>query len=289
MMPWPSAPGATPAEHKAGDERGARRHRGRILPDVLLHLLHRCAGRLGRRVLGLPGDLLLLGRGRLLERVGFLTRLPLSLAGFCLGLPLDVALLREGGGSVAELLASLLDVLADLLRRTLLLGHWRPSLARRFVCSTSAFVLSTACSGTGGVPSSTFRFPVSARTPAAAPRPTATIRAASQASRMIASARIAATIRAPSAYRPTSPAAPKAPAPSPRRLPFSATSALASSTSFCARDEAWSVSLFVSSASDCSSSGSLALLPAGVLLCIGPTPSWFANDLAGRPATSKPR
>src|SRR4029450_10856723 len=122
-----------------------------------------------------------LGRSRLLERVGFLTHLPGGFAGLGLGLPLDVGLLRERGGSVSELLASLLDVLADLLWRALLLGHWRPPLARRLVCSTSAFVLSTACSGTGGVPSSILRFPVSARTPAAAPRPAARIRAASKA------------------------------------------------------------------------------------------------------------
>src|SRR4051794_40419443 len=95
----------------------------------------------------------------------------------------------------------------------------------------SAFVLSRARSGTGGVASCTLFLPVSASTPATAAQTTATISAASQASTAVASARIAQAVRAPSAYRPNTPAPPNMPAPMPAFLPFTCSSALASSIS----------------------------------------------------------
>ena len=55
-----------------------------------------------------------------------------------------------------------------LLLLSLRHGYSLPAFARRLATSTSVFMLSTACSGTGGVPSSTLPFPVRASAPAIA-------------------------------------------------------------------------------------------------------------------------
>src|SRR3954447_211394 len=155
-------------EQEAADERGERRGRDGVL-------LRRRADLNGRRV-GAVGARL----ARLAHELGALVGdVLLDLGDLLLGARLDVCLLGERGDGVAQVLARALDVGAQLgrvLRRllrvrrgALLVYCSRADCARVFTHRTSSFVVSTACSGTGGVASFTCALPRSARTPAIAP------------------------------------------------------------------------------------------------------------------------
>src|SRR5205823_5310671 len=166
-----------PSDDEAGQQRPADGERQRVLLCLRGHLLRAGAGSVGACLLGLRDELVCL-----------LLRGPLDRRQPLLGLALDVRLARKRLHGRAHLLARLFNVAPDLLGRPcllllggrlLLLGHVYslPAWARCLVTSTSCLRLSTACSGTGGVASSTCPLPVSASSPAIARYPTPTIRA----------------------------------------------------------------------------------------------------------------
>src|SRR5215210_3557273 len=128
---------------------------------------------------------------------------------------LDVGLVAERLDRVAHPGAGLLYVL--------------PDRARVFAHSTSSFVLSMACSGTGGPAFWILPLPVSASAAATAPYTTATSSAASQSGMAESSAAITHVVSAANAPTPNSPAPPNMPAPTPACFPFSASSAFARS------------------------------------------------------------
>src|SRR5205823_95991 len=131
---------------------------------------------------------------------------------------LDVRLVGQRLQRVPHPPARLLYLLADRSRD---LAH-----------ATSSFTVSMVCSGTGGVASWIFRLPISATRPPMRPRATATTRAATAGAITRLRARLAAAVAAPTAASPAIAATPNMPAPTPRLLPFSASSAFASWTSW---------------------------------------------------------
>src|SRR6476469_1234529 len=156
-----SPPRRETAEREADQQRadGSRRRRVRLGRRAGLRRGAGSARR--RRVSGLLSELVLLPGHVALEVLDALLRSTL-----------DVGLGAERGGGVAELLARLLDVAPELLRRGLvvaLLGRYRAEVARVFTHCTSSFVESRAASGTGGVAAATFFLPLRARIPATAP------------------------------------------------------------------------------------------------------------------------
>src|SRR4051812_15229777 len=165
-------------EQEAADERGERRRRNGVLLRLRADLDGRGAGAVRAGLAGAAHQLgLLLGDvaldlGDLVPRAG-----------------LDVGLLGQRGDGVAQVLPRALDLLAQLLgglRGRLRRGGGRVAdarplgdaglvycsradCARVFTHRTSSFVVSTACSGIGGVASLTFDLPRRASTPAMAP------------------------------------------------------------------------------------------------------------------------
>src|SRR5207237_254667 len=179
------------AQHPASQEPCGERTRHRKRQRLLTRRLRSLGGRRHRGVrgglFGLPEQPLLLRRHR---RLGALKLL--------LGLRLDVSVLRQRRDRVTQLLASGLDLAADLLGIAAL-GHCRALCARVLAHCTSSFTLSLACSGTGGVACWTLFLPWSTSSPTSAPSSTVTISAASHEATAVASARIAVAISAPSA------------------------------------------------------------------------------------------
>src|SRR5436305_3717031 len=104
--------------------------------------------------------------GLLRQLAPLLPRRSLGVVDPLLRLVLDVGLLRESRDRLAEFLARLGDLAADLLLR--LVDHRRAVWTLAFVHRTSSFTLSVACSGTGGVACATFFLPLRASTAAPA-------------------------------------------------------------------------------------------------------------------------
>src|SRR5215218_1340379 len=180
-----------PADRQPSDESGDGRGGDRSLARELRRLRSRLLGA-RRRLVGpvaggarsrfrhLRGGGVLLRHGLPLDLLGLRPGLGLRLRGLLLRLLLHVGLVGELGDGVAQLLPRGRDLGLDLLGRLLLVGarrlglglllshQVRASFALRLTYSTSSLVVSIARSGTGGVPSSTLRFPSRAATPAIA-------------------------------------------------------------------------------------------------------------------------
>src|SRR4051812_919098 len=162
----------------------------------------------------------------------------LDVRGLVLDLFLRAHLVAERVDVLADPLAGLLDPCTDHFR---FLSHW-----------TSSLTLSMVCSGTGGVPCLIRSRPRRASTPATAPQIAATIRAATPPGMARASSRIRHAVSAASPIPPATAPPPNIAPPTPICLPFSASSALASSTSWRTRVETSLVNCFATSPRDAS-------------------------------------
>jgi alpha-1,6-mannosyltransferase len=209
--------------HRRGtvDPAAARRlDRGRVLGRLLF-----CLARLVLRVT--HPIACLAGRGpRLAAQVGG------RLRGAVPGPRLHVGLGDERLDGLPELMPGPLDVgsegLGGLGRRIAagsLLAH---RCALSLICSTSAFTLSAASVGIGGVAFLSAPRPANAAMPAAPSSATPTISAASHARITPASAMIAQAIRHPTPYSPMMPLPPNRPAPFPAVLALLVISVVAS-------------------------------------------------------------
>src|SRR4029077_15718024 len=102
------------AEHEASDEGAADLYWDRGCLGKLLGLLNPFTSRVRGRLPGFVAKLLRLG----LRLLGLVTSLSFQLVGFGLRLLFQVRFVSDRSDRLAQLLASLVDVAADLLRST---------------------------------------------------------------------------------------------------------------------------------------------------------------------------
>src|SRR5580692_4325670 len=166
-------------------------------------------------------------------RAGLAAQVVLDVRSAVLCAPLHVGLRGQGLDRPAELLPGLLDLFGErlFLWRAAVRGVLAHRCALSLICSTSAFTLSAARLGTGGVAFVSWPFPASAAMPAAANSATPTISAASHGRITPPRAMIAPASRHPVPYKAMTPPPPNRPAPRAAVLALPVISTVASFTS----------------------------------------------------------